>query len=364
MKAVVTKISGNRAVLLRQDGTFAHIQNRGYRVGQQINTGRTRSPLLKPLLALAGVVLVLFSATALATNFLPFSYISVDVNPSLTMTLNWFNRVLAVEAVNADAEEIAERLTEGGVIGQPVDEAVQTLYAILEQEQYFTAGSENNVVVSVASYGIKDVSLIRYQLEAMQEVENSGTELAVRVVLADRAMVIQAEELGTTAGKLAMVKPLAGDSPEEVQAWLRKSVREILMAGQGNEEAAEFSLTIETEAPVQTTKPPQEPVGHQGSSPSLSPQPEATAGEQNAWQSGPSQTSPHTPMQSATAAPTPKPTPKPTQRPTAAPTQTPQPTSTPMPTPQADTGGQPATGGGGQTQPATASPGGGQGKGK
>ena len=139
MKAVVTKISGKRAVLLRQDGTFAHIQNRGYRVGQQISAGRTRRPVLRPLLALAGVVLVLFSASALAANALPFSYISVDVNPSLTMTLNWFNRVLAVEAVNADAEEIAGKLKESGVIGQPVNQAVQNLYALLEQEQYFAA---------------------------------------------------------------------------------------------------------------------------------------------------------------------------------------------------------------------------------
>ena len=216
------------------------------------------------------------------------------------------------------------------------------------------------MVVSVASYGIKDVSLIRYQLEAMQKVDSSGTELTVRIVLADRAMIAQAEALGTTAGKLAMVKPLAGDSPEEMQAWLRRSVHEVLMAGQGDEEAAAFTLTIETQPPVQSTAPPQGPAGYQGGNPSPSPQPEPTAEGQGDARNGPSfmMNTTSTPYETNTV--TMKPTARPTQQPTTAPTPAPQPTASP----QTDTGGQPTTGGNGQPQPATASPGGGQGKGK
>ncbi len=356
MKAVVMHTSGRHAVLLGRDGGFARVKNRGYRAGQQIGVQRARRPVLKPLLALASVVLVLFSATALAANFLPFSYVSVDVNPSLMMTLNWFDRVLSVEAKNSDGEEIAELLFDGGIVGQPVDDAVQRVYAALEAGEYVNAGAENDVVVAVASYGIKDTEPILEQIKQMQTVKSSGTELSVQTVQADRAMVAEAEALQTTAGKLALVKPLAGGSAEETQAWLRRSVREILAAGQDGGEADAMHLTIETEPPAQPTEPQQtltpdteEPTGQSGGSPSQSPQPSSESGEQGDGQNGPSQT----PWQ--------------TSEPTADPTATPKPTTAPMPmptaAPQNTASGPGTTAGSGQTQPAAPPPAGGQGKG-
>ena len=352
MKAVVMHIAGNHAVLLRQDGGFAREKNRGYRVGQRIGVRSARRPVLKPLLALASAVLVLFSATALAANFLPFSYVSVDVNPSLVMTLNWFDRVLSVEAANKDGEEIAEQLLGGGVVGQPVGDAVQRVYAALEAEDYFQADTANDVVVAVASYGIKDTEPILEQIKQMQTVQNSGTELNVQTVLADRAMVAEAEALQTTAGKLAMVKPIAGDSMEKTQEWLGRPVREIIAAGQGGAEDNEITLIIETQPP-ESTEPQQtltpvteEPAGQFGGDPSQPQQASPTASVQGEEQNGPSQTSEPT---VASAAP---------PQSTGAPAPSPKPPDAPQNT----ASGPGTTGGSVQTQPA-APPDGGQGKG-
>ena len=135
MKAVITKITGNKAVLLRQDGTFVRAANRGYRVGQQIELPSRRRPVLRPAMVAACLLVVILSATALAAQTLPFSYISVDVNPSLQMTLNWYDRVRTVEAVNEDAQALAEQLTDEGIVGQPIDSAMQMIYSSLAQKR-------------------------------------------------------------------------------------------------------------------------------------------------------------------------------------------------------------------------------------
>ncbi len=230
MKAIVTQLSGRKAVLLRQDGVFVRAANRGYRVGQQISLSTERRRALRPMLAAACLVLVVFSAASVAAWTLPFSYVSVDVNPSLQMTLNWFDRVLSVEAVNEDAQEIVGKLVEEGIGKQPVGNAMQMIYSALEDGDYLTGDADNDVVVAVASYGIKDAKPLAQRLEQMQTVENSGTELSVRTVQVDSDAIAQAREYETTAGKLAIVRPLAQDSPEETREWLQKPVREILSA--------------------------------------------------------------------------------------------------------------------------------------
>ena len=231
MKAIVTKITGRKAVLLRQDGAFVRAANRGYRVGQQISVPYGRRRAAQPLLAAACLVIVLLSATAFAAITLPFSYVSVDVNPSLQMTLNWFDNVRSVEAMNDDAQEIVDRLLEEGIENQPIADAIQMIYSALEDDTYLSDEADNDVVVAVASYGIKDVQTLAQQLEQVQTVQNSGTALNVKTVQVDSATLAEAKEYGTTAGKLAIVKPLIQDSPEETQEWLRKPVREILDAG-------------------------------------------------------------------------------------------------------------------------------------
>lgn len=254
MKAIVTQIKGSKAVLLRQDGMFVRAANRGYRVGQQISVQPERRRALRPALAAACLMIVVFSAASVAAWTLPFSYISVDVNPSLQMTLNWFDRVLSVEAVNTDAQEIVGKLVEEGIEKQPVASAIQMIYAALENGEYLTGEAENDVVVAVASYGVKNVSPLVQELNQMQTVENSGTELSVRTVEVTSAAIAEAKEYETTAGKLAIVKPLAQDSPEEMREWLQKPVRDILSAS-------------DDRAVTESSMPPAEPAQPGGSPP-------------------------------------------------------------------------------------------------
>ena len=238
MKAVVAQIVGRHAVLLTENGTFVKVKNLRYHPGQQIAFCQKRKQLAKPLVIAASFMIFLLGGTYLAAERLPYSYVSMDVNPSIEYTLNWFDRVLSLRAVNEDAKQIAQRLAENGVVNQPVDMAISMTIKSLDDMQYFSDDAENDVVIAVASLGLKDVGGICERLESSAGSALPDQPLAVTAFQTDRAKVKEAQQYHTTAGKLVIVENLAasGDGLADAakEDWLKKPVREILGHENGN----------------------------------------------------------------------------------------------------------------------------------
>lgn len=232
MKAVITQITKGKAVLLTQDGGFLRVPDRGYRVGQRIAVPRKKRRPLRSLLAAACLLACGFMATAYAAENLPFSYVSVDVNPSVQMTLNWYNRVRSIRAVNEDAQAVVSELSQNGIVNQPIDSAMQMIYSALEEDAYLTEEADNDVVIAVASYGLKDVAALQEQLQDMQTVADSGTTLSVKTVQVDAGTLAEAEAYHTTAGRLALAKTIADGDGAAAQEWLQKPVHDMLGAAE------------------------------------------------------------------------------------------------------------------------------------
>ena len=51
----------------------------------------------------------------------PAGVVSLDVNPSIEYTINCFDRVLDITAVNEDAQAIVGQLDENALLFRPVD---------------------------------------------------------------------------------------------------------------------------------------------------------------------------------------------------------------------------------------------------
>lgn len=254
MKAVVTQIVRGHAVLLTEEGTFLRVRDQRYRIGQRISIARPERRPLRSLLVAAYVLAIGFVATAYAAQNLPFSYVSVDVNPSIRMTLNWYDRVHSLEAVNEDAEPIVAALSQTGVLDQPIEDAMQVLYSTLESNAYFSGAAENDVILAVASLGLKDVGSLTQQLADIQTVEPSGTPLHVETVQSDAATVSEAETYHTTAGRLTLAKSAGNAWEADPQTWLTKPVGELQDAAA--QAAAVQTLPSESVADKETTRLP------------------------------------------------------------------------------------------------------------
>lgn len=248
LKAVVAQIVGHHAVLLTENGVFVKVKNQRYRTGQQITFCEKRRLPAKALAMAAGLAVFLLGSAFLALERLPYAYVSVDVNPSIEFTLNWFDRVLSLRAVNGDAIPIAQSLEENGVLNQPIDIAVGMTIKGLNEMRYFSDGTENDVVISVASFGLKDVNGLSGTLKESALSALKEHALSVTSFQTDPEKVREAQKYHTTAGKLVIVESLTqggdGLADDIKKEWLEKPVREILNhknanAPKGNEKKPE-----------------------------------------------------------------------------------------------------------------------------
>ncbi len=84
----------------------------------------------------------------------PFGVVSIDINPSMTLTYNWFEQVIAVEALNTDAEKLLPGLED--LKNKPISEAVNAVVAAASEAGYLEPELANVVFISVSDKNNRD----------------------------------------------------------------------------------------------------------------------------------------------------------------------------------------------------------------
>lgn len=245
MKAVVVELRGQQAAVLQSDGSVLLVKNRQYAVGQVLELREEKKPLgkLAARLAWAAAVAAVTVIPACA-YFLPYSYVSLDVNPSVEYSLNLFDRVLSYSALNDDGAEILSGLA---LRNRSIGEAVELTVGALAEEGYLTSEEPTEIVITASSgsetkSGELAASLAKAAESAADEAE---VDVQVESESVGKERVEQAQELGLTPGKLKLIEKLQESSPDDesvqVEDWADKSVGEIISQTKKNENASEKS---------------------------------------------------------------------------------------------------------------------------
>lgn len=74
----------------------------------------------------------------------PLAYVGIDINPSIELGVNYFDRVVSAEGVNADGQDI---LSETNVVGMSYEDALASLNDSLTNKGYLTADAAVAVTV-------------------------------------------------------------------------------------------------------------------------------------------------------------------------------------------------------------------------
>ena len=118
MKALVMEIREDKAIVLKDDGTFEKIKNAGYSVGESIDI--KKSPKIirfsRKFSAIAAIVAVFVLvgsvyAYAYVTPYTSYTETTDDGGTEITYTVNRFNQVLSVKTVGDDSEDIDKEIS-------------------------------------------------------------------------------------------------------------------------------------------------------------------------------------------------------------------------------------------------------------
>lgn len=173
MRAVVVEIKDNDTAVLSEDGRILKIKNNGYTMGQEIILKKSNR-YIKVAVSAVGV-LVLFAISVWA-YLIPFSHVSLDVNPHFEFSVNVIDRVLEVNAVNDEGEKLIVNISVQNLKNKKINEAVKTVLIELRERSYINEDEKTGVVVVTSSKSKKKRDELTASLESVIEEVNFKAE--------------------------------------------------------------------------------------------------------------------------------------------------------------------------------------------
>ncbi len=194
--------------------------------------------------AVAAVVVLALGATAYYTNT---AYISIDVNPSIELELNRFDKVLEARPLNAEAAELLAALD---IKGKGYEFAVNAILEAESRTGYIT--DKALVLMAVQSSDPRQEEKLLLGVE--QSARNHAEPAQTRCIQVDAATKETAKSFGVSAGKYSAIKELQQLDPSvKIEDYKNSSMRTIL--DKTEQEAAASSKPQPTLAATATAQP-------------------------------------------------------------------------------------------------------------
>ncbi|MBO1266067.1 hypothetical protein J3A84_13600 [Proteiniclasticum sp. SCR006] len=252
MKATIVEIRGQRAVVLKEDGSFEKMKACNHSIGEVVTMKEKRNSGMGRFASMAAAALfaVLLGGGAYTYGLADY-YVSVDVNPGIMLEVNRFDRVIGVEAVNEDGAEV---LNELDIENRNITEVVTlTVDRIAELGYFEEEGGE--ILISALAKENEDAEETAEELEeaVQEEIEEDQLNTEVTSKVVGYEMVQAAREIeGMTPGKYNIIVNLLGIAPEHASEYADTSIKEIMKEVKAAREAEESEMEVEEEAVDQT----------------------------------------------------------------------------------------------------------------
>ena len=230
MKGIVVENNNKESVVLTEDGLFIKVKNENYEIGQTIRVKNNKKTFSKMVVGVASMAaaFVIFTIGGYA-YFTPTDYVSMDVNPSIEYSVNMFDRVLDVKAVNDDGEKILENLN---IDNENIVDAIEGTIDKLMTEGYITDDPNSGIIITTSNKDKKQAEKLAAKLDRdIQKYLDSQEGIAAKVDAEAVGLnkVKEARDRGVTPGKLKLVEQLevVTNGAVDYNIWLEKSVKDI-----------------------------------------------------------------------------------------------------------------------------------------
>lgn len=223
---IVLKIENNRAFIMESSGKIIDIKANPYWKKGDTITYSTSIIKVTPLITIAACLLVLLMGFYGGSYYMEPKYIiSVDINPSLELTVNSFGRVTKIMAMNEDGEKVKASVS---IINKTYQEAVTLLVESSVMLDYIDQGTD----VTMSIVGENNSATQEMAQIITNAVEDTATasyyELQLECYQTDHEALEKAHHMGITAGKYYYVEKLADLGVDvETEGCMHQSISDL-----------------------------------------------------------------------------------------------------------------------------------------
>lgn len=233
MKAVIVDIEGKNAVALNKNGDFIKIKNDDrYHVGFEVeipsNTLFNFSALVKVLPAAAAFLIFISLGLGAYGYTRPYSYVDVDINPSIEITSNIFDRIIKVEGLNDDGKKL---LSENTYNNKDINDGIEDILKLAVSRGYLVSSSTSAVMLTVSGKDNEKVGKIENEIQKTvdKELKNAGAQAEIMVENVSLKSHEEAIKQGISPGKLLLIERLIKVNPDaKVEDYKNATVKEIV----------------------------------------------------------------------------------------------------------------------------------------
>ena len=153
MKGIVMEIHKDKVIVLTKDGSFLEV-NRGNRIldiGQEIiiDTNKNlRRQIIRRFVSVAAVfILLLTTGYGVYGYYTPYGYVNVDINPSVELAYNLYNRVIDIKGLNEDGDILISKVKD--YRNKPIEKVINEVVDRAVEEDYVKPQEENVILITV-----------------------------------------------------------------------------------------------------------------------------------------------------------------------------------------------------------------------
>jgi len=250
MKAVVVALEGRFAAVLLEDGSIKKVINRQYTLGYEIKDFNALNKSLSlrfnfgvsyrlKVLASVAVLMVAFMGSSVWAYYTPYYSISLDVNPSIVLTANRFERIIDISAINADARTLLQDVSvmnqKAGVAVLGVLQGMERAGYLQESTDVFLATTGKSDEKSQKLANTLDQVAKRVLPPQIENIEREGGNVTTETIGIE--MVKAAKAIGMTPGKYNIIVNKLGEDPVELQDVPTQELMKRVTENKGNPEA-------------------------------------------------------------------------------------------------------------------------------
>lgn len=217
MKGIIAEIDGRKMIVITKNGEFIKCKKLPYHnIGDEVNIQRTNMTSVYKKISAAAACFLIFAmlSTGVYAYYTPYSYVSVDINPSLEFSVNRFDKVIGVHAFNEDAEKVIS--ASDNIKYKDIDDALEQILDTASDQGFLKKDEANSIMFVVSSGNKKEEKVMSDKVSTASTEVLSQLSSNYEVILETTKIdsYKQAKEYNISPGKVILANQFKEIKPD------------------------------------------------------------------------------------------------------------------------------------------------------